>query len=34
MEVRRFQRAQERLEGSTEEIVQKLADKIHAYGII
>jgi electron transfer flavoprotein beta subunit len=34
LEVRRFQRTQEQLEGSTEEIVQKLADKIHAYGII
>ncbi|MFH1349460.1 MAG: electron transfer flavoprotein subunit beta/FixA family protein [Pseudomonadota bacterium] len=34
LEVRRFERARERLEGSVEEIVQKLADKIYQYGII
>lgn len=34
LEVRRFQRAKEKLEGSVDEIVQKLADKIYQYGII
>ena len=34
LEIRRFERARERLEGSVEEIVQKLADKIYQYGII
>ena len=34
LEIRRFERARERLEGSLEEIVQKLADKIYQYGII
>jgi electron transfer flavoprotein beta subunit len=34
LEVRQFQRARERLEGSSEEIVQKLVDKIYQYGII
>ena len=34
LEVRRFQRARERLEGSPDEIVQKLVDRIYQYGII
>ena len=34
LEIRRFARAKERLEGSTEEIVEKLVDKIYQYGII
>jgi electron transfer flavoprotein beta subunit len=34
LEIRRFDRAKEKLEGSTEEIVQKIIDKIHSYGII
>ncbi len=34
LEVRRFARAKERLEGSIEEIVEKLLDKIYQYGII
>ncbi len=34
LEIRRFKRARERLEGSVEEIVVKLADKIYQYGII
>jgi electron transfer flavoprotein beta subunit len=34
LEMRRFDRAKEKLEGSTEEIVQKIIDKIHSYGII
>lgn len=34
MEIRRFERKRERLEGTTEEVVQHLVDKIHAYGII
>jgi electron transfer flavoprotein beta subunit len=34
LDVRRFERARERLEGSVDEIVQKLADKIYQYGII
>ena len=34
LEIRRFQRAKERLEGSVEEKVEKLADRIYQYGII
>jgi electron transfer flavoprotein beta subunit len=34
LEIRRFQRARERLEGSQEEIVRKLVGKIYQYGII
>lgn len=34
LEIRQFERARERLEGSVEEIVQKLVDKIYQYGII
>lgn len=34
LEIRRFARAKERLEGSTEEIVEKLVEKIYQYGII
>lgn len=34
LEIRRFERERERLEGSVEEIVQKLVDKIYQYGII
>jgi electron transfer flavoprotein beta subunit len=34
MEIRRFQRAREALQGTPEEIVQQLVEKIHAYGII
>jgi len=34
LEVRRFERKRERVEGSIDEIVQALADKIHQYGII
>lgn len=34
LEVRRFARAKERLEGSVDEIVEKLVDKIYQYGII
>lgn len=34
LEVRQFSRKKERLEGSIEEIVQKLVDKIYQYGII
>ncbi len=34
LEIRRFQRARERLEGSVDEIVQKLVDKIYQYGVI
>lgn len=34
LEVRRFQRTRERLEGSPGEIVQKLVDRIYRYGII
>jgi electron transfer flavoprotein beta subunit len=34
LEIRRFERAKERLEGSVEEKVEKLADKIYQYGII
>jgi hypothetical protein len=31
LEIRRFERARERLEGSVEEIVDKLVDKIFQY---
>ena len=34
LEIRRFARAKETLEGSAEEIVEKLVDKIYQYGII
>ena len=34
LELRRFKREKERVEGSPEEIVQVLVDKIHRYGII
>ncbi len=34
LEVRQFKRARERLEGSTDEIVQQLVDRIYQYGII
>ncbi len=34
LEIRRFERARERLEGSVEEIVQSLVEKIQLYGII
>ncbi len=34
LEIRRFERAKERLEGTVDEIVQKLVDKIYHYGII
>ncbi len=34
LELRRFKRAKERLEGSPEEIVQRLVEKIYQYGII
>ena len=34
LEIRRFQRARETLEGSVEEKVEKLADRIYQYGII
>jgi len=34
LEVRRFERARERLEGPADEIVQKLVDKIYQYGVI
>jgi electron transfer flavoprotein beta subunit len=34
LEIRRFERARERLEGSVDEIVQKLVDKIYQYGVI
>jgi electron transfer flavoprotein beta subunit len=34
LEIRRFERARERLEGPLEEIVQKMADRIYQYGII
>jgi electron transfer flavoprotein beta subunit len=34
LEIRRFERAKERLEGTVDEIVQKLVDKIYQYGII
>jgi len=34
LEVRRFQRAREHLEGSPDEIVQQLVDRIYQYGII
>jgi electron transfer flavoprotein beta subunit len=34
LEVRRFKRARERLEGPVEEIVQKLVDKMYQYGVI
>jgi len=34
LEIRRFERAREKLEGSLDEIVQKLVDKIYQYGII
>lgn len=34
LEIRRFKRAREKLEGSTDEIVRKLVDKIYQYGII
>ena len=33
LEIRRFEREKEKLEGSVEEIVQKLVDKIYQYGI-
>ena len=33
LELRRFERAKERLEGSIEEIVEKLADKIYQCNI-
>jgi electron transfer flavoprotein beta subunit len=34
LEIRRFERAKERLRGSVEEVAVKLADKIYQYGII
>jgi electron transfer flavoprotein beta subunit len=34
LEIRRFARAKEKLEGSVEDIVEKLVDKIYQYGII
>jgi electron transfer flavoprotein beta subunit len=34
LEIRRFERAKERLQGSVEEIAVRLADKIYHYGII
>ncbi len=34
LEIRRFERAKERLQGSVEEVAVKLADKIYQYGII
>jgi len=34
MELRRFERAREKLEGSPDEIVRKLLDKIYLYGVI
>jgi hypothetical protein len=34
LELRQFARARETLEGSVEEIVEKLVDKIYQYGII
>ena len=34
IEVRRFERAKERLEGSIEEVVEKMVEKIHQYGVI
>lgn len=34
MEIRRFERAKERIEGQVDDIVQQLVEKIYAYGII
>lgn len=34
LEIRRFERAKEKLEGPVEEIVEKLVDRIHLYGVI
>ena len=34
LEIRRFEREKERLEGSPEEIVQKLVDRIYRFGVI
>jgi electron transfer flavoprotein beta subunit len=34
LEIRRFERERERLEGSVEEIAQKMVDKIYLYGVI
>lgn len=34
LEIRRFEREQDRLDGSVEEIVEKLLDRIHRYGFL